>query len=147
MTAKRVGQQHKAVPTAKAQQPEATPAAPKPQAAWPGLGAKQPTAAATATPAAAPKPEPPKSWLKLGGSKEQQPASPTAASKQHPAAGWGSGRLNFLAALAPDQAEVAALALPGLRNESGEFNCFLNVVLQCLWRCEEFRFEVGGGQY
>ncbi|KAL4424466.1 hypothetical protein ABPG77_006404 [Micractinium sp. CCAP 211/92] len=37
-------------------------------------------------------------------------------------------RLSFLAALAPDQAEMAALALPGLRNEGGEFNCFLNVL-------------------
>ncbi|KAI7841106.1 hypothetical protein COHA_005331 [Chlorella ohadii] len=52
--------------------------------------------------------------------------------------------LNFLAALAPEQAEVAVLALPGLRNESGEFNCFLNVVLQCLWRCADFRAEVLG---
>lgn len=25
---------------------------------------------------------------------------------------------------------MAVLALPGLRNEAGEFNCFLNVVLQ-----------------
>jgi hypothetical protein len=26
----------------------------------------------------------------------------------------------------------AALALPGLRNETGEYNCFLNVIIQCL---------------
>jgi hypothetical protein len=52
--------------------------------------------------------------------------------------------LNFLKAVAPRQAEVAALSLPGLRNESGEFNCFLNVVLQCLWRCEAFRSQVRG---
>lgn len=36
------------------------------------------------------------------------------------------------------------LALPGLRNEAGELNCFLNVVLQCLWRCADFRSEVLG---
>lgn len=34
------------------------------------------------------------------------------------------------------------VALPGLRNEVGEYNCFLNVIVQCLWRCGEFRQEV-----
>ena len=28
---------------------------------------------------------------------------------------------------------------PGLRNLAGEYNCFLNVVLQCLWHCRPFR--------
>ena len=36
------------------------------------------------------------------------------------------------------------LALPGLRNEAGEYNCFLNAIVQCLWRCAEFRAQVGG---
>ena len=26
-----------------------------------------------------------------------------------------------------------------LQNETGEYNCFLNVVVQCLWRCAAFR--------
>ena len=30
-----------------------------------------------------------------------------------------------------------------LRNEIGEYNCFLNVIIQCLWRCAEFRQQVG----
>lgn len=30
-------------------------------------------------------------------------------------------------------------AAPGLRNATGEYNCFLNVVLQCLWHCLPFR--------
>lgn len=34
------------------------------------------------------------------------------------------------------------LALTGLRNEAGEYNCFLNVIIQCLWRCTEFRQQV-----
>jgi len=58
------------------------------------------------------------------------PALAAAAAPAAPAPSWGKPGLNFLAALAPEQAEVAVLALPGLRNESGEFNCFLNVVLQ-----------------
>jgi ubiquitin C-terminal hydrolase len=31
------------------------------------------------------------------------------------------------------------MLLPGLRNSYGEFNCFLNSVLQCLWQCRQFR--------
>ena len=30
-------------------------------------------------------------------------------------------------------------AASGLRNETGEYNCFLNVVLQCLWHCRPFQ--------
>jgi hypothetical protein len=40
-------------------------------------------------------------------------------------------------------AAVPSLATPGLRNEIGEYNCFLNVIIQCLWRCAEFRQQVG----
>ena len=35
------------------------------------------------------------------------------------------------------------LALAGLRNETGDYNCFLNVIIQCLWRCADFRQQVG----
>lgn len=28
---------------------------------------------------------------------------------------------------------------PGLQNNLGEYNCFLNCILQCLWHCSEFR--------
>ena len=28
---------------------------------------------------------------------------------------------------------------PGLQNQIGEYNCFLNVVVQCLWHCREFK--------
>ena len=37
-----------------------------------------------------------------------------------------------------------ALAGPGLANAVGEYNCFLNVIVQCLWYCAEFREQVGG---
>ena len=30
-------------------------------------------------------------------------------------------------------------AAPGLQNETGEYNCFLNVIIQCLWHCRDFR--------
>lgn len=39
-------------------------------------------------------------------------------------------------ALQDAQYEVAT---PGLQNNVGEYNCFLNCILQCLWHCEEFR--------
>ena len=31
------------------------------------------------------------------------------------------------------------MAAPGLTNEAGEYNCFLNVIIQCLWHCADFR--------
>ncbi len=34
---------------------------------------------------------------------------------------------------------AAAVARPGLQNEAGEYNCFLNVIIQCLWHCSAFR--------
>ena len=30
----------------------------------------------------------------------------------------------------------------GLRNATGEYNCFLNVIIQCLWHCSCFRCAV-----
>ncbi|KAK9801357.1 hypothetical protein WJX73_009686 [Symbiochloris irregularis] len=41
---------------------------------------------------------------------------------------------------AADGAEVEpASQAAGLQNNIGEYNCFLNVILQCLWRCHDFR--------
>ncbi len=49
---------------------------------------------------------------------------------------------------APDQelqggdgsgAPELAAAGPGLQNQIGEYNCFLNVIIQCLWHCRSFR--------
>ncbi|KAK9808880.1 hypothetical protein WJX72_005660 [[Myrmecia] bisecta] len=31
------------------------------------------------------------------------------------------------------------VATPGLQNAAGEYNCFLNVIIQCLWHCTDFR--------
>ena len=40
----------------------------------------------------------------------------------------------------PDAAATEdSSAGPGLQNETGEYNCFLNVVVQCLWHCRAFR--------
>jgi len=52
--------------------------------------------------------------------------------KRHP---LGAGR-------APPRSRepgAAPAAAPGLQNEAGEYNCFLNVVVQCLWHCAAFR--------
>lgn len=40
-----------------------------------------------------------------------------------------------------EQQEQQALvvATPGLQNQIGEYNCFLNVVIQCLWHCTVFK--------
>lgn len=34
---------------------------------------------------------------------------------------------------------VANVATPGLQNLTGEYNCFLNAIVQCLWHCAAFR--------
>ena len=39
-------------------------------------------------------------------------------------------------------AGAADVAMPGLRNETGEYNCFLNVIIQCLWHCTGFRAAI-----
>ena len=36
-------------------------------------------------------------------------------------------------------AAAGGLHAPGLTNEAGEYNCFLNVIIQCLWHCADFR--------
>ena len=68
-----------------------------------------------------------------------------AASVAAAAAEWSS----YSAMRSPSDAAAAAgstaessLATPGLANELGEYNCFLNVVIQCLWHCSEFRAAV-----
>jgi hypothetical protein len=38
----------------------------------------------------------------------------------------------------------ADVAMPGLQNETGEYNCFLNVIIQCLWHCSDFRAGLMG---
>lgn len=38
--------------------------------------------------------------------------------------------------------EIGRVSAPGLANEAGEYNCFLNVVIQCLWHCKDFRTRV-----
>ena len=38
--------------------------------------------------------------------------------------------------------EPASTSTMGLRNATGEYNCFLNVIIQCLWHCREFRRSV-----
>ena len=62
------------------------------------------------------------------------------------AAGGGGGGGGGAAPIggAVDAALPGGLSLTGLRNEAGEYNCFLNVVVQCLWRCGQFRHLVRG---
>lgn len=52
-----------------------------------------------------------------------------AAGRSRPAAKEASDAESM-----PDQA-----AGPGLQNDPGEYNCFLNVIVQCLWHCAAFR--------
>ena len=73
---------------------------------------------------------------------------PAPAALPAPAAnGWPAGphaAAAMPAARPPPAPAAAAAALPaaGLSNETGEYNCFLNVIIQCLWHCPEFRAAV-----
>ncbi len=40
------------------------------------------------------------------------------------------------------QPESSTQLAAGLQNSAGELNCFLNVILQCLWHCSCFRTAV-----
>ena len=37
---------------------------------------------------------------------------------------------------------LAVVPATGLRNATGEYNCFLNVIIQCLWHCGCFRRRI-----
>jgi len=53
-----------------------------------------------------------------------------SAKERHRAEQQSGGRL---------QLAVAGIATPGLQNQLGGYNCFLNCILQCLWNCRELR--------
>ena len=59
------------------------------------------------------------------------------------AAGVAAGAGNVWAARRErrdqEQATLAASGARGLQNMSGEYNCFINVVIQCLWHIQGFR--------
>lgn len=38
--------------------------------------------------------------------------------------------------------EPTTASTMGLRNATGEYNCFLNVIIQCMWHCRIFRHTV-----
>lgn len=40
------------------------------------------------------------------------------------------------------EAGANGVSVVGLRNATGEYNCFLNVIIQCLWHCHDFRRQV-----
>jgi hypothetical protein len=71
-----------------------------------------------------------------GGAAGQQHAGGSGAGSDFPALGVerGSG--------AGNRPTLPGLAHAGLANETGEYNCFLNVVVQCLYSCREFRNQV-----
>jgi hypothetical protein len=76
-----------------------------------------------APPPAAPKPpsSPPKlSWAAAAAAEAAGAAAAAAAAAAQPAA------------------QAVDVGTAGLANATGEYNCFLNVVIQCLWSCRDF---------
>jgi hypothetical protein len=129
---------------------EAPPAGPPP-GSWAARVAKRPGLAALRSTAGQQVPAD-SGWSFVGeqGSPPRVPTPevvPTEAAAAARAAGETLPLLQRGATAARGGAERSkgpSLALPGLRNEAGDFNCFLNVVLQCLWRCADFRQQVMG---
>ena len=48
------------------------------------------------------------------------------------------GNSHIIFANGVDSSAAGLAAGPGLQNLTGEYNCFLNVVVQCLWHCKAF---------
>ncbi|PRW57916.1 ubiquitin carboxyl-terminal hydrolase [Chlorella sorokiniana] len=115
----------------------------KPRASTSATKPSMPAAAAWQQPAAA---APDAEEAELAAAIQASLADAAAVASRHQAGAWqelpAAPRSSGGAAGGAQDAE--ALALAGLRNEAGEYNCFLNVVVQCLWRCAEFRQQVAG---
>ncbi len=129
-------------------------------AAAPAAGAR-PVSLAAAAPASAAAPG---GWVFAAGATVAAPEAEAAplGALSWPAPGQGQEDADLEAALAASMraapvpprgvraapggcaASVAGsvAGAPGLVNDSGEYNCFLNVVVQCLWHCAEFRAAV-----
>ncbi len=52
------------------------------------------------------------------------------------------GNARQAASQQPCQPASSAQLAAGLHNATGEYNCFLNVIVQCLWHCTCFRTAV-----
>ena len=119
-----------------------------PAAAADSWGSSWGTAAAVPPPAAE-QPLPAEAWPAPGQTGEdaelqaaiQASLADAAASMQatHQLNRSAGARASEAAAAEPTGSE---LGLAGLCNERGEYNCFLNVIIQCLWRCADFRQQV-----
>ncbi|KAG2500861.1 hypothetical protein HYH03_001622 [Edaphochlamys debaryana] len=66
-------------------------------------------------------------------------AAAGAAAAKAAAAATGARRAPPAAASA---VEAPGVAGTGLVNRVGEYNCFLNVIIQCLWHCASFRAQI-----
>jgi hypothetical protein len=70
-----------------------------------------------------------------GGSSED-------AAMQHALAASRADAAAIAAASRSSRQQVPGVSAAGLANQTGEYNCFLNVVVQCLWSCKAFTQQV-----
>ncbi|KAK9808861.1 hypothetical protein WJX72_005355 [[Myrmecia] bisecta] len=106
-------------------------------------------------------PDQPKAPLQLGSSPAQYPGLPAAADAApavpgKPLGAWASRlpitppsapctareREDLQAAIQASLAVGMAVELAGLENAAGEYNCFLNAIIQCLWHIPSFRDQL-----
>ena len=90
-------------------------------------------------------------WLRCASTAPKPALLPVQASLEEETAKEGARAARMLAAVMQQQqsadgaassrssAGAAVVATPGLQNQIGEYNCFLNVIIQCLWQCVAFR--------
>ena len=124
-----------AVVAAPAALPAAPPVEPPAPAPWPTIAGAPPAAAAAAVPLVHASGA--TVWAQQGASLAHRLAhSPSPAPSS-------TGAWPPVASAGP-AAAAGSRPLPaaGLSNEAGDYNCFLNVIIQCLWHCTEFRAAV-----
>jgi hypothetical protein len=91
-------------------------------------------------------------WAAVTGHTHEEEATGSLSSISFPPLGGSSAAsgedADYERALAASRAEqqqcanVPGVSVAGLANQTGEYNCFLNVVVQCLWNCKAFTQQV-----
>ncbi len=82
------------------------------------------------------------SMQSISGASKLQASKTSAEQEQRTPADIQSFFQEPTSHLTSEDAVVPEWRNPGIRNDSGENNCFLSALIQCLWGCADFRYLV-----